>query len=291
MAHQVGKFKESDLQSFSAYRDHSQGYTQATLIDHTAGSVHTCTRMCQLAPQGLLSPHFHAFEESFYILQGEAVLSLEGQAYHLRQGDLGAIKVGQVHAWRNVGSEPIRWFQMAAPQPKPAGGWQDTYFLKDGTAAAEGKPLDVSDTDGNLLSHFDAGQIPPPDDPARKTAGAPPGVFLKWIIDENLGAIHHRLLFIEYQPGVNLAMHDHTFEECYFILSGEIEAVIENERYLAKPGDVLWTSVGCFHSFANIGTEPVRWLETFAPQPPRENVFRFRAEWEKKAQELGCYSV
>jgi mannose-6-phosphate isomerase-like protein (cupin superfamily) len=106
-------------------------------------------------------------------------------------------------------------------------------------------------------------------------------------MDENIGAIHHRLLFIEYQPGVSLALHDHTFEESYFILSGEVEAVLDDRRYLAKPGDVLWTSVGCFHSFTNIGTEPVHWLETFAPQPPRENVFRFRAEWEKRAQEIG----
>ncbi len=117
-------------------------------------------------------------------------------------------------------------------------------------------------------------------------AGVPPGVFLKWLMDENMGAIHHRLLFIEYQPGVSLAMHDHTFEECYFILSGEVEAILDGERYLAKPGDVLWTGVGCFHAFANIGTEPVRWLETFAPQPPKEDVFRFQWVWEEKAQEL-----
>ncbi|MBE7555818.1 MAG: cupin domain-containing protein [Anaerolineales bacterium] len=284
--HHVTRFDESALQAPPLYEKHSQGYTQATLIDHTVGSVHTGTHICQLAPQGMLSPHFHAFEESFYILQGEAVLSLEGQAYHLKQGDLGAIKVGQVHAWRNVGDEPVRWFQMAAPQPKPAGGWQDTYFVREGSAPTEGQLLNVADTGGNLLSHFDVGQIPPPGDPTRQTSGAPPGVFLKWLMDEQIGAVHHRLLFIEYQPGVSLAMHDHTFEECYFILSGEVEAVIEDRRYLAKPGDVLWTSVGCFHSFANIGAEPVRWLETFAPQPPRENIFRFRAEWEKKAQEL-----
>lgn len=285
--HYRTQFDESALQTPPLYEKHSQGYTQATLIDHTAGSVHTCTNMVQLAPQGMLSPHFHAYEEGFYILQGEAVLSIEGQAYHLKQGDLGAIKVGQIHAWRNVGDEPVRWFQMAAPQPKPAGGWQDTYFLKEEAVPTEGKLLDLSDTGGNLLSHFDVGQIPPLGDPARQTTGAPPGVFLKWLMDENIGAIHHRLLFIEYQPGVSLAMHDHTFEESYFLLSGEVEAVLDDRRYLVKPGDVLWTSVGCFHSFANIGTEPVHWLETFAPQPPRENVFRFRAEWEKKAQEIG----
>ena len=49
---------------------------------------------------------------------------------------------------------------------------------------------------------------------------------------------------------------------------------------------MLWTGVGCVHTFVNVSQEPVRWLETFAPQPPRENVFRFMAEWDKKAGEL-----
>jgi hypothetical protein len=49
---------------------------------------------------------------------------------------------------------------------------------------------------------------------------------------------------------------------------------------------VLWTAVGCVHAFANVGKEPVIWLETFAPQPPRENAFRFMAEWNTRAKEL-----
>jgi hypothetical protein len=40
------------------------------------------------------------------------------------------------------------------------------------------------------------------------------------------------------------------------------------------------------HTFANIGNAPVRWLETFAPQPPAENTFRFMAEWEQRAKDL-----
>jgi mannose-6-phosphate isomerase-like protein (cupin superfamily) len=94
------------------------------------------------------------------------------------------------------------------------------------------------------------------------------------------------MVFIEYQPGAGIPLHDHTFEESYFILSGEVEAVMDGERRIAKAGDVLWTGVGCVHSFTNISSEPVRWLETFAPQPPAENVFRFMPEWDKKAQEL-----
>jgi hypothetical protein len=40
------------------------------------------------------------------------------------------------------------------------------------------------------------------------------------------------------------------------------------------------------HAFRNVGATPVRWLETFAPQPPRENVFRFMAEWDARAREV-----
>ncbi len=51
-------------------------------------------------------------------------------------------------------------------------------------------------------------------------------------------------------------------------------------------GRCPWTGVGCVHSFANVGTAPVRWLETFAPQPPAENAFRFMAEREQRAKDL-----
>ena len=94
------------------------------------------------------------------------------------------------------------------------------------------------------------------------------------------------MLFIEYQPGVSIALHDHTFEEAYFILTGEVQGTMDGQTYLAKPGDVLWTSVGCVHTFVNVGTKPVRWLETFAPIPPAENVFRFMRDWDKRQKEL-----
>ena len=112
------------------------------------------------------------------------------------------------------------------------------------------------------------------------------GVYLNWLIDEKFGAAHHRLLLIEYQPGVSIGLHDHTFEEGYFILSGQVEATMDGKKYTAGPGNVLWTGVGCVHAFANVSDQPVVWLETFAPQPPRENAFRFMAEWTAKAREL-----
>ncbi len=283
--HYIGKFNEEALALPPLYEGHSQDYTQANLVDHTCGSVHTGLSIAQLAAGGTLNPHVHSYEEGFYILEGEVLVSINDQAYRLGPGDFGAIKVGTPHAWRNGGAERVRWLQMAAPQPKPAGKERDTFFVKGGAAPTEAEPLDPADPKGNLLGHFDAGQIPPSEE-GRIASGGLKGVFLKWLIDANFGARHHRMLFLEYQPGVSIGLHDHTFEEAYFIVSGEVEATIDGQKYIARPGDVLWTSVGCVHAFANISDRPVRWLETFSPQPPAENVFRFMAEWEQRAKEL-----
>ncbi len=254
-------------------------------MNHAHGSVHTGLSICELAPGGTLAPHVHSFEEGFYVLSGEAIVSINDQAYLLKAGDYGVAKVGALHAWRNIGKTPVRWFQMNAPQPKPPGKERDTFFQKGGKAPSDAKPLDLNDLRGNLLGHFDETMIPPVGQRTNVAAGLE-GVFLKWMIDENFGSRHHRMLFIEYQPGVSIALHDHTFEEAYFVLSGEVQGTMDGQTYTAKPGDVLWTSVGCVHTFINVGNQPVRWLETFAPIPPAENVFRFQRDWEKRAKEL-----
>jgi quercetin dioxygenase-like cupin family protein len=283
--HGFGHFAEHDLRTPLLYQTRSEQYREAPLVDHASGSVHTGLSMAELGPGGTLAPHLHAYEESFYILSGQAVVQMAGRDYLLQPGDYGVLKVGTPHGWRTAGPAPVRWLQMAAPQPKPPGRERDTFFPRNGSVPSDAARPDWSQLDGALLAHFDVGQIPPGDE-GRIVSGGLKGVFLKWLIDEKFGAGHHRLLFIEYLPGVSIGLHDHTYEEAYFLLSGEVEATMDGARYLARAGDVLWTGVGCVHAFANIGGEPVRWLETFSPQPPSENVFRFMADWEQRAREL-----
>jgi quercetin dioxygenase-like cupin family protein len=283
--HYFGRFDDSALRPHPTYNGHSDGYRLASLVDHATGSVHTGLSMNELSAGGSIDPHVHSFEEGFYLLSGQAVVTINTSSYLLGPGDYAAVKVGTPHAWHTAGSAPVRWLSMSAPQPKPHGALRDTFFAKDRTVPSQAPRLDLENLGGNLLGHFDVSQIPPPSERRGGPQGLE-GVFLKWMIDENFGARHHRLLFIEYQPGVSIAPHDHTFEEAYFILSGEVEGTLDGRTYRATAGDVLWTSVGCVHTFVNKSTEPVRWLETFSPQPPKENVFRFVAEWETKAREL-----
>jgi mannose-6-phosphate isomerase-like protein (cupin superfamily) len=285
--HQYSHFDDRALGRPPLFEGRSEGFTHAVLIGNLTGSVHTGLGIGQLDPDGWIAPHVHAFEESFYVLSGEAIVTLQGRSYRVGPGDYGTAKVGVPHAWHGIGGTPVRWLEMAAPQPKPYGAERDTFFPAGaGAPSVATGPIVAGTHDGVVLGHFDATQIPPPGERRTGAGTGLEGVFLKWLIDEQAGAAHHRLLYIEYQPEVGIGLHDHTFEEGYFILSGEVEATLDGQRYVATAGDVLWTGVGCVHAFRNISREPVRWLETFAPQPPRENVFRFMAEWDARAREL-----
>ena len=283
--HHYGRFDEGALRPHPIFAGRSHNYTSVSLVDRSTGSVHTGLSLNHLDSGGTIDPHVHSFEEGFYVLTGEALVTIGQESYRLGPGDFGAVKVGMPSAWRAAGPSPVRWLQMAAPQPKPPGAERDTFFLRDRTMASDAPRLDPSNPRGNLLGHFDAAQIPPVAERKNVVAGLE-GVFLKWMIDEDFGARHHRMLFIEYQPGVGIGLHDHTFEEAYFILDGEVEATLDGKTYSLKANDVVWTGVGCVHAFRNVGARPVRWLETFAPQPPKENVFRFMAEWDGRAREL-----
>ena len=286
--HSVGRFDEKSFGKTApaAFAGHCDGYREASLVNRASGSVHTGLTIADLAAGGRVDLHIHSYEEGFYILNGEAVVTINGSSYVMGPGDYGVAKVGVPHAWHAAGAGPVRWFQMAAPQPKPPGAERDTFFPRDGTVPSDAPRLDLAaDLKGNLLGHFDASQITPVGQRQNVAAGLE-GVFLKWMIDENFGARHHRMLFIEYQPGVGIGLHDHTFEEAYFILEGEVEASLDGATHRLTPGDVVWTGVGCVHSFKNVSNAPVRWLETFAPQPPKEDVFRFMAQWEARAKEL-----
>ena len=77
-------------------------------------------------------------------------------------------------------------------------------------------------------------------------------------------------------------LHDHIFEESYFIFSGRVNATAAGKMYDLGAGDVIWTDTGCIHSFENVGNEPVRWIETQAPLPPAKEVFRFERDWAQQ---------
>jgi len=268
--HYVSRVDEPAAATPKLYESHSAGFRRATYVDRAMGSVHMGVGICFLAPGGEIQPHLHSFEESFYILEGTLTLQSGNKSHALGPGNFGLIGTGVRHAWRNTGERPARWLEMQAPQPRPIDYGRDTFFVKDRAGAQQDA----------LIGHFDESQLPRPGGPSQMEGFNPTtGVAIKMFVDRSFGAIHQSLFLIQYLPGAKIDPHDHTFEESYLIVGGRVRAIADGKSYDLGPGDVIWTGVGCIHSFENTGAEPVRWIETQAPLPPAKEVFRFEREW------------
>jgi mannose-6-phosphate isomerase-like protein (cupin superfamily) len=270
--HHVSKIDESTAQTPKLYEQRSTGFRRSTYVDRAMGSVHMGVGVCHLASNGSIQPHIHSFEESFYILEGSVVAQIGEKTSTLGPGDFGLIPTGVRHAWQNTSGGTVRWLEMQAPQPRAAEYGQDTFFGDVPSPAADA-----------LLGHFDESQLPRPGAPSQMEGFNPTtGVAIKMFVDRSFGATHQSLFLIQYMPGAKIDPHDHTFEESYLIVGGRVRAIADGKTYDMGPGDVIWTSVGCIHSFENAGSEPVRWIETQAPLPPAKEVFRFERDWAQK---------
>lgn len=278
--HVVSRIDPLTAQTPKHYEQGSSGFRRATYVERGMGSVHMGTGICYLDPSGVIEPHLHSFEESFYVLEGSLILQVGEHAHRVSPGHFGLISTGTRHGWRNAGDQTARWLEMQSPQPRPLDHGRDTFFI-GGNVAVQASP---PDNHIPWLGQFDESQLPQPGGASQMEGFNPTtGVAIKMFVDRSFGAVHQSLFLIQYMPGAKIDPHDHTFEESYFIVSGQVRATADGETHDLGPGDVIWTGVGSIHSFANIGTEPVCWIETQAPLPPAKEVFRFERDWTQYA--------
>jgi mannose-6-phosphate isomerase-like protein (cupin superfamily) len=278
--HTVARIDPLSAATPEAYKDSSSGFRRAAYVDRTMGSVHMGTGICFLDTSGIVATHLHSFEETFYVLEGSLIFQIGDRAFQVQAGHFGLIPTGTPHGFRSVGNQTARWLEMQAPQPRPLEYGQDTFFpgVEPPTSAAA---PDFSDESTRaVVGYFDESKLPQPGAPSEMEGFNPTtGVAIKMFVDRSFGAVHQSLFLIQYMPGAMIDPHDHTFEESYYIVSGRVKATADGQVYDLGAGDVIWTGVGCIHSFENAGTEPVRWIETQAPLPPVKEVFRFERDW------------
>jgi quercetin dioxygenase-like cupin family protein len=287
--------RREDIELTPALPDHSSGLTTAVLIGGHTGSTHTGLMLAELT-DGWVDAHVHSREATFYVLSGSPTLYLDGVGIRLKEGACGAIPVGLEHAWRCEGA--ARLIEMSSPRPRGPGEPPDTFFV--GPAPdSEPAPLDVrdprnrhlfllgpNDMDLDRLKQGASVDAPTVSASMATAALAYSGITVKMLVDKRLDAQLQTMFMVGYQPGAVAHPHDHPFEESYYMLDGEVEAVADGERFTLRPGDVLWTGVGCIHAFYETKGNTVLWLETSAPGPPDQHSYRFERDWQHLADHL-----
>ncbi len=274
---------------------HSAGFRRWDAIDEHGPSVHMGFGVCALEPGGRVAWHVRAFEESFYVVDGEVVCETDEGAFLLGPGDYGVVGVGAPHAWRNVGTQQARWAQMAAPQPRSTA--RHTFVVADRTPGAPVR-VDVRDPRTRSFGHVSPENMEVDQQTQDRLAVSASmrtallvysGITVKMMVDSDLGADLSTMFMVQYVPGGFAGAHDHPLEEAYMIVEGQVDAVFDGHEYRMAVGDIALAGVGCVHEFANAGDGPVRWLETQAPQPPSRHSYRFARDWTYLADALPAH--
>jgi quercetin dioxygenase-like cupin family protein len=288
--------RREEIELAPALPGHSYGLLRAVLIGADTGSAHMGLILVEL-DGGHVDTHLHSYESSFFVLEGEPVLYLDGRGVRLRPNARGAIPVGVPHAWRSDG--PARWIEMASPRPRRPDQPADTFFV-GGEPAGPVEELDLRDPRNRNLfflagDDMDIGHLSEGSKESAPTVSASmataallySGITVKMLVDKRLDAQLHTMFMVGYQPGAVAHPHDHPFEESYYMLEGEVDVVADGHRYTLRPGDVFWTGVGCIHAFYEVSGGTVKWLETSAPGPPDRHSYRFERDWEYLVDRVG----
>ena len=277
---------------------HASGLRRAALVGRHVGSVHTGFALVELEPSGAVNEHLHSTEQSFYVLAGNPLLTVGGHTHRLGPHECGLLAVGVPHAWSTAAQGGASWLEMNAPAPRLSGP-PDTFWTGRPPATDPPETLDIRDPRTRTFFRLGSGEMDvdnlkigaPVDAPTVSASMATAllaysGIAVKMLIDQRLGAVLHTMFMVEYQPGGAAQPHDHPFEETYYLLDGEVEAMADDEVFTLGPGDVFWTGVGCVHAFFNRSGGRVRWLETQSPQPPANHSYRFNRDWDYLADQL-----
>jgi quercetin dioxygenase-like cupin family protein len=265
--HIVGRLAETPADD-GPFAGHAAGLTRRSLVDRARGAVHHSIAHNALAADGRVDRHLHAFEEGIYVLSGSLEADVAGAREELAADDYLWIEVGVPHV---LSGGPAAWLEVCAPLP--GASLDDTVFSETAGAVP-----DVPYRRG----HFDVADLPEPSGAILAGAGANVGgASVKLLIDQPLGASQFILMTLRYVEGGLIKEHDHAFEEGFFFLEGEIEALLDGETHVLGPGDYCWSSVEGMHALTNRSGKRVRWLETQAPQPPSRHQFRYRVDWER----------
>lgn len=256
------------------------------------GSVHLEVALARLGPGGAVGGHRHFYEESFYILEGEVLLSIDGYEFHLVANDFGFVPEGIPHAWSNHGSYETTWFRMRSPQPREIAGTLGTFPSGRVSVPQSGQPVGGPQVGVPHVGHFAENHLPAPGPLSMRGYRGPnvDNVSIWMLVDDFTGALQHTMFMVQFLPGSTThpgGDHFHPFEEAYYFLQGSAIAHLDGQDLEVNAGDLVFAGTNALHGYTMTSEEPVRWIEVQAPAPTAHGAFVFPSEWRNRPKQNG----
>ena len=87
------------------------------------------------------------------------------------------------------------------------------------------------------------------------------GIYIRWLIDEKLGAKNFAMRRVEIKPGLSVPLHNHPEEHEIYVLSGTGKFYNDKEEVeVANQGDFVYIPSNEKHGMDNIGKDNLIFL-------------------------------
>jgi quercetin dioxygenase-like cupin family protein len=86
------------------------------------------------------------------------------------------------------------------------------------------------------------------------------------LVGREVGSVHTDLSANTLEPGGWVAVHLHSYESAFYVLSGHPRIFVDRHWYQLSPGDFCFVPVGYAHGWHNAGVDRAEWLTLNTPQ-------------------------
>ena len=248
------------------------GITIREFASNQCGARGMNTSTATFDPGVELSYHKHDVSEAATVLEGEAVISVEGRIYKLGPFDCIHLPAGLAHRVTNPSSESTAIIHTAFASPTPL-----REFVSDDFTDQE---LAKDSADHKYPEHFAEIATEPP------YRLAPYTRFFD-LFGGRFGAVGICGGYGEFKPGSSLPCHFHEYDESITIVKGEAICEVMGRRYQLGRYDTAVVPQGLPHRFLNMSGEIMAIIWVYAGSEPSRtlaNARYCRGLWKWKGQ-------
>jgi 2-dehydro-3-deoxyglucarate aldolase/4-hydroxy-2-oxoheptanedioate aldolase len=246
--------------------DIDRGVEFECLVGAHNSAKNLTTGIVRFAGGAQLAYHKHTFTESVTLLEGAAIIDVEGRRYVLSPLDNVVIPPGLAHYVKNTSPNREAVFHIAMPTDTPTRELVDKFYSRKPMADDSTGPGRAGTERVNRFrtaKRFEAG------------AGA---TFIDYFNGDLMPGIEMSGGYGVFAPGGRLPAHIHDFDESICIVQGDASCVVEGRRYHMSGYATALQPRGRVHYFINQSDGPMAMIWVYAGPTPERLVVDERNE-------------
>jgi quercetin dioxygenase-like cupin family protein len=235
----------------------SGGVQIRTFVSSACGATSFSTYLAIFEPGARLALHQHPVSEALTVVEGEAVLQVEGRIYRMSLLDCAHVPAGEPHAVSNDSPDCELIIHTAFASAQPTRELVDQQFRIDDRRFGDPTASDPE----NIIRFAKS--------PIYELA---PEAFFTDLFARRFGAVGICGGYGRFQPGASLPCHIHEFDESITIIQGSAKCMVQGRQYELSGCATAHVPEGLPHRFLNQSNQEMAMIWVYAGGEPDRQI-------------------